>query len=170
MKISDLKIAVARKKLFGKTAAAGALSKTCKMGILLEVGDEKALKSFRLLREAIKLREDEVKIIICREKGSKNDLFEQTYISLKDFGWNGNTTDSSSDFIDTEYDVLISFTASENKMADFLVSVARARLKVGRKSEDNEGIFDLNISADLTEPEIFTEELEKYLKILKKTA
>ncbi len=72
-------------------------------------------------------------------------------------------------FLSAEYDLLISFTSSENKMADFLVSVSRARLKVGRKKSDENGIFDLNISAELSEPEVFTTELKKYLKILNAT-
>lgn len=140
------------------------------MGILLEVGDEKSIKTFLQFKDELNLKKDELKIVICREKGVKNDIFEYPHISLKDFSWNGDLNESSSTFLETEYDVLISFTASENKMADFLVSVTRARLKVGRKREDENGIFDLNISADLSSPEVFTTELKKYLKILKKTA
>lgn len=170
MKISDIKIAVARKKLLGIAQASPDRSKNRKIVILLEVGDEKSVNSFFQLREELSLEEDDLRIVICREKGSKNDIFEQPFISLKDFSWNGNLTESSSAFLDAEYDVLISFTASENKMADFLVSVTRARLKVGRKTEDVNGIFDLNISADLSAPEVFTTELKKYLKILKTTA
>lgn len=140
------------------------------MGILLEVGDEKALQAFLQLKEELNLQDDDLKMVICREKGVKNDIFEYPFISLKDFSWNGNLSESSSAFLDAEYDVLISFTASENKMADFLVSVTRARLKVGRKKEDGNSIFDLNISADLSTPEVFTGELKKYLRILNKTA
>jgi len=170
VKISDIKIAVARKKLLGIAEASSGRSTGRKMAILLEVGDERSLNSFFELREELNLQEEDLRIVVCREKGSKNDLFEQPFISLKDFSWNGDLTESSSAFLDVEYDVLISFTASENKMADFLVSVTRARLKVGRKTEDLKGIFDLNISAELSAPEVFTTELKKYLKILKTTA
>lgn len=144
--------------------------RTCKIGLLLEVGDEDSLKSFLQLREELNLRKEDFRIVICREKGSGAEVFEQPFISLKDFGWNGSLSESSAAFLETDYDVLISFTASENKMADFLVSVTRARLKVGRKKEDKEGIYDLNISADLSDPETFTRELKKYLKIIKQTA
>lgn len=170
VKISDIKIAIARRKLLSLVDAPPGDPKSCQVAILLEVGDENSAQSFLEFGRELNLDKDDLKMVICREKVFKNDLFKQPLISLKDFSWNGNLSESSSAFLNAEYDVLISFTASENKMADFLVSVTRARLKVGRKKDDKDGIFDLNISADLSAPEVFTAELKKYLKILKKTA
>jgi hypothetical protein len=170
VKISDLKIAVARKKLLNVAETSAIKTNAFKMGILLEVGDDKALHSFLQLRQELNLQDEDFKIVICREKDVKNAIFEYPFISIKDFSWNGSLKEESAAFLDAAYDVLISFTASENKMADLLVSVTRARLKVGRKKEDEMGIFDLNISSDLSAPDVFTAELKKYLKILKKTA
>ncbi|WP_029037446.1 DUF6913 domain-containing protein [Salinimicrobium xinjiangense] len=168
MKISDIKIAVARKHLSGVGKVSAGNVQSCKMALLLDAGDEDSVSSFLQFFQELGLREEEVSIVVCKEKPGKNDIFEYSFISLKDFGWNGKLTASSSAFLQAEYDVLISFTASENKMADFLVSVTRSRLKVGRKKEDENGIFDLNISADLLKPEVFIAELKKYLKILKR--
>lgn len=170
MKISDLKIAVARKKLLALAEGSSSATTSSKMGVILEAEDDKYLKPFLQLKQDLHLKQEDFKVVICAERGVKNDIFDYPVISIKDFGWMGNIKEETSAFLDADYDVLISFTAEENKMADFLVSVTRARLKVGRKKEDKNGIFDLNISAELSSPEVFTEELKNYLKILKTTA
>lgn len=170
MKISDIKIALARKRLQGYADLSAADSKRGKIAVLLEPGDENAVTTFRRFQEELDLQEGDLEIIICHKRGPKNDIFEQPFISLKDFSWNGAWSETSSAFLTANYDVLISFTSAKNKMADFLVSVMRARLKVGRKTQDKNGIFDLNISAELDKPEVFTVELKEYLKILKTTA
>lgn len=139
------------------------------MGIILDAEDETLINSFRELKQDLNLKQEEFRIIICGEKATEKVFFDTPVICRKDFGWNGKSSEEVSAFLNAEYDVVISFTASENKMADFLVSVTRARLKVGRKTEDKKGIFDLNISADISSPEIFKSELKKYLKILKST-
>ncbi|WP_029034663.1 DUF6913 domain-containing protein [Salinimicrobium terrae] len=169
MKITDIKLAVARKNLRQTGDNSVAESKECKLGIILDEVNEESIKSFLKLKGDLNLQQHEVNIVSCREKGVKNGTFDYPVISKEDFGWSGKTSQAASAFMAFQYDVLISFTASENKMADFLVSVTRARLKVGRKIPDQNGIFDLTISAGLSEAEIFTEELKKYLKILNTT-
>lgn len=170
MKISDIKIAVARKKLLALAEDTLTGKKTCKMAILLETEEETVLKPFLQLKQDLNLESADFKVVICGERGAKNDMFDYPFISIKDFGWNGTPNQETSAFLNIDYDVLISFTAEENKMANFLVSVTRARLKVGRKLHDKSDIFDLNISAAISAPEVFIEELKKYLKILKTTA
>ena len=139
------------------------------MAVLLDLSADDALKAFMNLKEDLQLKSEDFRVVHCGKRGAKNDIFEAPVISLQDLGWSGRISEEASAFLNTEYDVFISFTASENKMADFLVSVSRARLKVGRKRSDKNGIFDLNISAELSQPEIFTAELKKYLKILNTT-
>lgn len=141
--------------------------RTRQMGIILDTEDETILKSFHELKQDLNLKQEEFKMIICREKATEKVFFDTPVICRRDFGWNGKSSEEVSTFLNAKYDVVISFTASENKMANFLVSVTRARLKVGRRTEDKKGIFDLNISADISSPEIFKSELKKYLKILK---
>lgn len=166
MKISDLKIAIARKKLLALNENSTEKSGNRKMGIILDTDDEKTFQSFLLLKRDLQLEQEHFHLIFCRERTDKNTLFDTPLISRKDFGWNGRSSEAVSAFLNADYDVLICFTSEENKMADFIVSVTRARLKVGRKKEDKKGVFDLNISAELSSPEIFKTELKKYLKIL----
>lgn len=169
MKITDLKIAIARRKLltFGKRSIVD--GRICKLGLILDISSYDSLDAFIRFKETLGLEEDDVPVVIVGKKEDQNGTFEYPVIFLSDFGWTGSISEELSAFLDAQFDVLISFTAEENKMADLLVSVIRARLKVGRKKEDKKGIFDLNISAELSEPEIFTQELRNYLKILNTT-
>ncbi|WP_324719466.1 DUF6913 domain-containing protein [Salinimicrobium sp. HB62] len=166
MKIEDIKIAFARKKFQG-SAPAVTEGRLKKMGIILEAGNDDLLHPFLELMEDLKLSEEDIQIIICRKAGVKNDLFEYPSISIKDLSWKGNISEEALAFLSSSYEVLISFTAEGNKLADFLVEVGRADLKAGRKKADKNAIFDLNISAELSEPEVFTRELKKYIPILK---
>ncbi|MHA6280166.1 DUF6913 domain-containing protein [Salinimicrobium sp. CAU 1759] len=137
------------------------------MGIILEAEKDDLLNAFLGLKEDLNFSKEDIQIIICRKAGAKNDIFEYPSLSIKDLNWKGNISEEASTFLKSAFEVLISFTAEGNKMADFLVEVSRADLKVGRKKVDKNGIFDLNISAELTEPKIFTTELKKILPILK---
>ena len=135
-----------------------------KLGIILDSEEETIFRAFQHLKEDLHLKQDDFLQVFCLEKSAQNLIFDTPVITRKDFGWNGKAGETASEFLNSEYDVLISFTAEENKMADFLVSVSRARLKVGRKTIDGKGIFDLNISAALCSPKIFITELKKYLQ------
>lgn len=169
MKISDLKIAVARKKLLALAEDSAVAGRARKMGIILDAEDENALAAFLRLKQDLSLEQEDFRLVSCSEKSDKEPVFDIPVISRKDLGWNGRAGEEVLAFLGAEYDVLVSFTASENKLSHFLVSVSRARLKVGRLKEDKKGIFDLNISAELSSPEIFISELKKYLKILNTT-
>ncbi len=169
MKIADIKIALARRKLLGLSSQAAAEGRLQKMGIILEAEEGDLLDPFLKLKEDLNFTDEDIQILICRKKGAKNDIFEYPSVSVKDVNWNGRISEEASAFLNASFDVLISFTAENNKMADFLVEVSRAKLKVGRKKMDRNGIFDLNIFAELSEPKIFTTELKKYLPILNTT-
>ena len=166
MKIEDIKIAFARKKLLKLSSGAVEKNRWRRMGVILEAEEDELLNSFFQLKEDLKFADEDIQIIISRKRGLKSDIFEYPSVSIQDLNWKGSISDEASAFVNSAYEVLISFTAEENKMADFLVEVSRANLKVGRKKADEKGIFDLNISAELSEPEIFTTELKKYLQIL----
>lgn len=166
MKITDLKIAVARKKLLHVPEVTAVKARQRKMGIIIDTSGKESIKDFLKLQEDLHLKTEDFKVVMCGKKEGINDTFEYPLVSLQDLKWNGKISDETLAFLETEYDVLISFTATENKMANFLVRVCRAEIKVGRERSVKNDIFDLTISAGLLEPEIFTTELKKYLKVL----
>lgn len=169
MKITDIKLAVARKKLLNFSEEAVAQGAQRKLGVILDDLHDDSLNAFVQLKRDLNLEEKDFAVVVCGKKEAKKHISEYPVISMQDLGWSGKLSEEASAFLETGYDVLISFTEAENKMADFLVSVSRSRLKVGRKSIDENGIFDLNISVGISEPGIFTTELKKYLKILNAT-
>ncbi|MCX2837624.1 hypothetical protein OQ279_05605 [Salinimicrobium sp. MT39] len=166
MKIQEIKFALARKK-WRSQAGNFAEKKRFQLGLILDAEDEQAILPFLKLQDDLSLQKQQVCFVFCREKGFRNGIFEYPMISNADFSWNGRISEGASAFLNTQYEVLISFTAEENKLADFLVSVSRAQLKAGRKRNDENAIFDLNISAELSEAEVFVHELKKYLKNIK---
>lgn len=165
MKIADIKIALARKKLLAFCANALA-EDSLKMGIILDASQLDLLDSFLQLKDDLGLADKEIGIIFCSKKVLKNDIFEYPVISMQDFRLNGRISGEKTGFLKSGYEVLVSFTSEENKLADLLVEVSRAQLKVGRKRTFKNDIFDLTVAAELSEPQIFTKELKKYLKIL----
>ena len=168
MKISSFKLAVVRKRLLASKAVIFR-AEPRKMAILLDVYCKDSLIAFLKLKKDLQLNENDLKIICCGKKAVKNDILETVDFSFDDFSWSGRVSEEMTSFLNIYYDVLISFTASENKIASFLVSLSKARLKVGRKMCDENGLFDLSISAEISEPEVFTAELKKYLKIVNTT-
>ena len=107
-----------------------------------------------------------------RKKEVVNALFGTPVFTPFDLGWNGRLKNEEvTQFLEQNYDVLISFAEAENKLSKLLVSVVRAQLKVGREEQNKgEDLYDLVISTNIDEPSIFIAELKKYLKILNKTA
>ncbi|UZH55311.1 hypothetical protein JRG66_15410 [Salinimicrobium tongyeongense] len=168
MKIQEIRFALARKK-WQSQAGNFAGKNRFQLGLILDAEDEHAVLPFLKLQDDLSLQKQQVSFVFCREKALKNDIFEYPVISNADFGWNGRISEAASAFLNAQYDVLISFTAPENKLAHFLVSVSRAGLKVGRKMDGQNAIFDLNISVEIDEAEVFISELKKYLKILNTT-
>lgn len=160
---------MARRKLQSLAGNSVAEGNKRKIGVILDVMGDESLSPFLRLGEDLSLEQDEIRLVFSKEKSVKNDIFEHPLISYEDFSWTGKISESASDFLNAQYDVLVSFTSKENKVANFLVSVTRARLKVGRKREGENAIFDLNISAEISEAEVFIHELKKYLKILNTT-
>lgn len=168
---SNLKIGVAKKRMATviKKTFSGEEKQIQKVGLILDAEDEHIKNHFTLLKENLNLRDDQFQIVIC-DNGVKDDVYIGMVFSRKDLRWNGTIKNGDiAGFARQEMDVLISFTEAENKLAALLVSVANARLKVGRNQDlGSSEVYDIIISTKYSEVEIFINELEKYLKILNK--
>ena len=161
----DAKIGMAKKRLLSSEGSQAISASKRLLGIVLDSEEEALKKPFLELREKLGIAEENVYFLLCGRKGFKNDIFGTTYLSAEDLGWNGRLKNAKAEeFFSRNYDLLISFAASENKLAAFAVSVARAKLKVGRESSQK---CDFDLLIRTNDPEVFTLELEKYLKILK---
>lgn len=161
----DAKIRMAKKRLLSSEGSHAVSASGRLLGIILDSEEEALKMPFLELQKKLGIAEENIYFLLCGKKRPENAIFGTAYFAAEDLSWNGRIKNGETEvFFDRSYDLLISFAASENKLAAFAVSVARAGLKVGRQSSQKCD-FDLLISTD--DPELFTAELEKYLKILK---
>lgn len=163
---TDIKLKLAGKKYRKQKNSVG--KKPVKIGVIIDSETAAVQQPFLELNEEFNLEEKEFRMMICKTRGVKNDIFETPCFTLEDLKWNG-TIDHSEvvDFLEQEYELLISFAAAENKLAGFLVSNVFANLKVGRE-QDKQRNFDFVVETNQDEPEIFLEELKKYNGLIKR--
>jgi hypothetical protein len=112
--------------------------------------------------------ENDIKILVYKDKIKKNEVFEYPVFSHKDLSWHA-TIDKKQvkDFIKEPFDLLINYYDTE-KVALLLVShLSKASFKVGFATVDKRlNHFMINTNAE--NYKVFVEELFKYLKILNK--
>lgn len=120
------------------------------------------LKSLEKLRREFGIAETDFHAIFC---GSGDKAKEETIgFQFKDIAYNGKIKNQAlMEIIQAGPDLLINYTEKHNPEALFLREVIQAPVKAGRFEEKK---VNLSIN-DGGKPEVFTEELIKYLKILK---
>lgn len=114
------------------------------------------------------INENDIKILVFKNKIKKNEVFDYPVFSHKDLSWRG-TVDKKEvkGFIAEPFDLLINYYDTE-KVALLLVShLSKAGFKVGFAAIDKRlNHFMINTNAE--NYKIFMDELFKYLKILNK--
>lgn len=90
------------------------------------------------------------------------------FFSRKNCNWYGKPKNPSVDtFIDNEYDILIDLSLDSSFPIEYIVSLSKAKLKVGRFVEGSEHIYDfmLDVSKDNTLDNLINQ-IELYLSIV----
>ncbi|WP_081212376.1 DUF6913 domain-containing protein [Salegentibacter sediminis] len=130
--------------------------------LLYDSPNEGILDSMTGLIKKVGIPEEGFQIIHC---GTGEKIREEAIVfQFKDIAYNGKLKNQAlMDIIQSGPDLVISYTEKNNPEALFLREVIPARVKAGRFEEK-----EVNLSInDGNRPEVFTEELTKYLKILK---
>lgn len=110
----------------------------------------------------------EVEFIVFKDRIKKTEEFNYPVFSNKDINWNATFTKSEvSQFAERKFDVLISYYDTEKAALLLLTHLSRAHFKVGFSDVDHR-LNHFMIKSDSDKPSVFTEELFKYLRILKK--
>lgn len=92
----------------------------------------------------------------------------QNQINNRHFTWKGNINNqNANEFLDDPFDVLVGIYTSKNEFLDVMMSLSKAKFKVGFAGAD-ERLFDLLIDIDLQDFDKFKSEFIKYLRILNK--
>ena len=110
---------------------------------------------------------ENIKIAAYKGKFDKKETYLRPTFGKKDINWRGEiTADFLKDFINTEFEILLSYYDVENIILMMITSKSKAKFKVGFSSVD----ANLNrwmINTELNNYKLFVSELFRYLKNLK---
>jgi hypothetical protein len=138
------------------------------LGIILNIDKINDFDAFRALADYIEVRPNRLKVIAF-SSGKKDDVhaWNECY-NPKDFGWNGTIKNMQlREFLDTKFDVLISYYEEDILELKLMTAESRAKFKIGILQSD-ERLNDLIIKTNLNQFDLFKEEVFKYLTIFKK--
>ncbi len=138
------------------------------IGVLLNLGEYDDFESFRIFFKEMQLISPKSKVVAFVEDEKSITNHWDTYFIPKNFGWKGkiNSVDLQS-FIDTDFDVLISFYKQDVLELNLITALSKAEFKVGLSGLD-ERLHDLIIDVNPKQFKVFKKELKKYLLVLNK--
>ena len=146
-----------------------ALSTSVKtVGLLIDESyfQEKELLVKEFVHQGIS--EENIKLLVYRDKIKKNEVFNQPTFTSKDMGWNGEFSATFvKEFIETPFDMLVSYYDLEKTPLLLVTHHSRALFKAGFSSVDKR-LHHLMINTNAENYKVFVHELFRYLKILNK--
>ncbi|MEY4963191.1 MAG: hypothetical protein RLZZ323_510 [Bacteroidota bacterium] len=112
--------------------------------------------------------ESNITVIVYSEAINKKENPSRYTFNSDVLNWNAEITDTVvSQFIQTEFDLLVSYYETEKAILLLITNNSKARFKVGFSSIDKR-LHHLTITTRIKNHTIFVQELCKYLKILNK--
>ena len=134
------------------------------VGIILNFDEYKDYDKIKEIFRGFGINENKIKFITyIPENGTKLNRWD-SYFESKDFGWNGVVKNLDFvEFIDTEFDILISYYRKNNLELNFATACSKAKFKIGI-SKINENLNDFTIDIGTNFIDIFDNELKKYLQ------
>ncbi len=124
----------------------------------------------QLIQELVScgIKENNMKMLVFRDKIKKNETFSQSTFSNKDMSWKGDFELASiTEFINTPFDMLISYYDTEKAPLLLITNHSKALFKVGFSTVDKR-LNHLMINTNAENYKVFVHELFRYLKILNK--
>ena len=138
------------------------------VGIIVNLSEFDDFEIFRIFFEELKLNPNKIKIAGFTDDPKLVEFSNELLYSEKQIGWRGKIKDNGlKTFINTPFDVLISYYKDDNLELNLISALSKANFKVGISNYD-ERLHDLILEVDTKEIDIFKQEFIKYLTILKK--
>ena len=138
------------------------------VGLLI---DESYFFEKEALAEELKahgILENNIKLIVYKDKLKKNESYSQPTFSIKHLNWKAEIINPEvNDFINERFDLLISYYDVEKAILLNITHNSKASFKVGFSSVDKR-LNHLMINTNAENHIVFVHELFRYLKILKK--
>ncbi|MGB5418521.1 DUF6913 domain-containing protein [Algibacter sp.] len=142
--------------------------KVISLGVILNIDEFDDFEKFRGLADYINIRPNKLKIIAYSSNKKEGLHSWDECFNPKDFGWKGVVKNTElQTFLDSEFDVLISYYDNELLELKLITAKSKAKFKIGILQSD-ERLNDLIIKTHLKQFELFKEEVFKYLTIFKK--
>lgn len=143
-------------------------SKVESLGVILNIDEFDDFEPFRTLADYINVRSNRLKIIAFSANKKETVSSWDECFNPKDFGWKGDIKNVELQlFLNTKYDILISYYTQDILELKLLTAASKAQLKVGIFQTDTR-LNDLIIKTNLKALKVFTAELHKYLTTLNK--
>ena len=109
-----------------------------------------------------------IRILVYRDTINTKETYSEYTFNGNSLNWDGTIKDEViNEFIETEFDLLISYYEIEKAILLLITNNSKAKFKVGFSSIDKR-LHHLMISTAIENHTVFVNELCKYLKILNK--
>lgn len=138
------------------------------VGLLID--ENYFVDKLKLVEELVKegVKRENISLLSFRNSSKKNEIFDTPTFFNKDITWNGDfSADFVNDFINSKFDILISYYDVEKAPLLLITNQSKASFKVGFSNIDKR-LNHLMISINAENYKVFVHELFRYLKILKK--
>lgn len=123
-----------------------------------------------VLKELVEqgIDENQIKVLIFKNKINKNEVFKHELVTYKEFNWSGELTHSKAElFLNTNFDLLINYHEFDKSPLVYLSYLSKAIFKVGFNTQDKT-VNKFMVNTNIYNYQLFVDELFKYLKILNK--
>ncbi|MEZ4854700.1 hypothetical protein [Flavobacterium sp.] len=123
-----------------------------------------------LIKELIKsgFNDKEIEVLVFKEKLNKKEEINEPFYTLKDISIKGEVKkETVTTFVKNPFDLLISYYDEPRASLNLIAKKSQAKFKVGFASVDKR-MNHLLISTSVEQPQLFVQELHKYLKVLNK--
>lgn len=137
------------------------------VGLLIDASHFSEKEAFIQELIANGIPEENIKVIVYKDRFKLNEVNSQLGFSDKNLNWNGEITNPNlNDFINEKFDLLISFYDVEKAILMLVTHNSKAAFKVGFSSIDKR-LNHLMIDTNVQNYKVFTAELFRYLKLFK---
>jgi len=156
-------------KVNSENVGFGGVTKLEKIALIQRDDQDLQEKYFNQLIKILNCKKENVFVLNYKESIPEERETESHLFSSKDIGWNATLKSVSlKEYVERDYDLLISFYTDENLALASLTTLTNAAFKVGLKASESMP-YDLSIQTSTNEQAIFISELERYLTLLKIT-
>ncbi len=137
------------------------------VGVIVNADEVSNFEQFKSLTSSLNISTSNLQIVAFTKVKDNDMLSGQTCFNVSDIGWKGAILNSElATFLDTKFDLLISFYTADLLHLKLLTAKSKAHFKASIFQEDDR-LNDLIISTTLNDFDGFKIELLKYLHVFK---